>query len=320
MPTSRSGGSGRARARRPPASRRACPSRPADVRRRDARCGQAPGRRSAPRRSGSPWCELERARSTSRARFAEEVEVGELDLRSKLACAGLCAAASIASVRVVSPPSKSPRDPLRHAELAEELDPVWALCEAGAAVARPSRLTVAGVSARFQAPMPADASRSPAQDARRSSSGSLGLELASVAVRLLGVVADELVRLAALLEPGPVPFVEVGAPLFRDPRVGDVADQHVVEAKSSPSPGSIRAGRERARAARGARACCRGRPAPRAGRGARPHCAAKSRPITAARSISARSAGSSVSRRLARRASIDGGTDRASSGPTSSVR
>ena len=65
------------------------------------------------------------------------------------------------------------RPPLCDAELAQELARS-SLSTGNSATARPSRFTVAGVSARFQARMPAAASRSPAQDASRPSSGSLG--------------------------------------------------------------------------------------------------------------------------------------------------
>ena len=58
------------------------------------------------------------------------------------------------------------------------------------------------------------------------------VELGVDAVRLLEVVADELVPglVAALVEPRGVALVEVGARRLRDERVGDVADQDVGEA------------------------------------------------------------------------------------------
>ena len=50
-------------------------------------------------------------------------------------------------------------------------------------------------------------------------------QFAAEPVRLFGVVADELVGFPALLEPGPVTLVEVGAPILRDPGIGDVTDR-----------------------------------------------------------------------------------------------
>ena len=59
-----------------------------------------------------------------------------------------------------------------------------------------------------------------------------GPELGSIAVRLLEVVADDLVdALRMLLEPRREPFVELGARLLRDACVRDVANERVVEAK-----------------------------------------------------------------------------------------
>src|SRR5215210_7950867 len=62
-------------------------------------------------------------------------------------------------------------------------------------------------------------------------------ELCSSEVRLLEVVADELVLARQLsagprLEPGSEPQMEIGAQILRHRRVGDVADEHMVEAEA----------------------------------------------------------------------------------------
>ena len=58
-----------------------------------------------------------------------------------------------------------------------------------------------------------------------------GVELLAVAMRLLEVVADDLVRgFVSLLEPGAEAFVQLRPCVLRRPGVGDVADQDVMEA------------------------------------------------------------------------------------------
>ena len=47
---------------------------------------------------------------------------------------------------------------------------------------------------------------------------------------LLEVVADDLECPVALLEPGGMALVEVGPELLRDSRIGDIANERVVEA------------------------------------------------------------------------------------------
>src|SRR5439155_25158118 len=58
----------------------------------------------------------------------------------------------------------------------------------------------------------------------------------AVAERLLQVVADELVRLAALVEPIREALVQLGALEPRQRGIGDVADEHMVEAVAAANP------------------------------------------------------------------------------------
>ena len=72
-------------------------------------------------------------------------------------------------------------------------------------------------------------------------------ELDEAAVRLLQVVADDLVEFdqirAALLQPSREAFVQVGPGCFRQHLVGGVADQQVAEADRPPPRRTRRAGR-----------------------------------------------------------------------------
>ena len=48
---------------------------------------------------------------------------------------------------------------------------------------------------------------------------------------MLGVVADELIGLIPLLQPGGVALVKISSVLLRDARLRDISDEHVVEAE-----------------------------------------------------------------------------------------
>ena len=95
---------------------------------------------------------------------------------------------------------------------------------------------------------PASPSRSAARRGKRPSRRVEGSELGAVAVRLLEVVAEELVELehavaGALLEPGGVALVEVGPRLLRDRLVGGVADERVAETVAALAREHRRSGR-----------------------------------------------------------------------------
>ena len=199
--------------------------------RRCARCDPAPDRRPAPRRSEWPCAASSSSSAESPSESLKRRRLGELDLRRRLHTLIACRpAASVASTSVCSPRVEVAGHLLRHAELAQQLDPVRALGrqERG----RPAE-EVDGCRRVCALPC-ADPGRREPLAGPRCEPRKLRIarpKLAPVSVRLLRVVPDELVGLAAVLQPGAVPLVEVRAALFRDSRVGDVADENVVEAK-----------------------------------------------------------------------------------------
>ena len=175
MPTSRSGGSGQGPVRRPRASRRACPSRPRTHSRRDARCVQAHDRHPTPRRSGTPSWPARGARADAPSQSLKRWRCGELDLRPKLQAPVRADALSrLASSKDLPRTARSRPRPFSATPSSQRSSMRSARSAGSSRDARPRRLTVADVSALFQAPMPAEASRSPAQDASRPRSGSLG--------------------------------------------------------------------------------------------------------------------------------------------------
>jgi hypothetical protein len=77
---------------------------------------------------------------------------------------------------------------------------------------------------------------------------------------LLQVVADDLIRPVALLEPGGMALVKIAPALFRDPGVRHVANERVMEAKGVVVVGLKRLkGKDEALAAKGRQAPVRAR-------------------------------------------------------------
>ena len=97
---------------------------------------------------------------------------------------------------------------------------------------RSSRLTAAGTSSRANARSPGCREQLARPLAERPSVVVERLEPLPVAVGLLEVVAEELVRRVVELEPAGEALVEVGARPLRDPGVGGVPDQRVPEAEA----------------------------------------------------------------------------------------
>ena len=174
-------------------------------------------------------------------------------------------------------------------------------------VARPRRLIVAGTSPLLHERMPAAPRRRTGVGGELPCTPVGRTELCAVAVRLLEVVADDLVRRVRLaVQPVRETLVQARAVGLRQAVVGDVAHEHVVEAERLLTPGA-RTGRTRPSRTSSNRWPESVAAASAGERSTRARCA-NSRPMTAARWSSARSSASSRSSRLSSSASSEGGT------------
>ena len=182
----------------------------------------------------------------------------------------------------------------------------------GGTTARESRLTAAGMSPRANARGPADAEARGRALAPAPRCVRRRPELEQRPVRLLEVVADDLLVLAGAiprldLDPGRESLVQLGPQRLRELAVGGVSDEDVREAKGVVPAGSREVGpdqllaHQRLQMAADPGAKLLRAPAPTTA----PH--QKTRPTTDARSITVRSSGSSRSSRAASSAWIVGG-------------